>query len=178
MILSNLSKRERCIFFISLAVVFLALSYNFLIEPLAQRWTKVNAEIVRKEMELERNLKIISEKKIVFEEYKKYAEQVKAKGSDEEEIATLLQEVETIAARTSVRLTNVDEPPPVKKTKFYKLYGVKIELEAPIGPLTKFIYQLEKSPQVLSVQQLRLSAKSSRSSILQSYMLITKILIP
>lgn len=178
MILSNLSKRERYILYISLMVISLALLYNFLIEPLVQRWVKVNEGVIRKEMKLERNLKIISEKETVLKEYKEYAKRVKAKGSDEEEIATLLREVETVAARTSVRLTNVNKPRPVKNMKFYKLYSLEVELEAPIRPLTEFIYQLEKSPQILKVRQLRLSARGSQSSSLRSSMLITKILIP
>lgn len=178
MILSNLSKREKHVLYLCLTVVLSALFYNFLIEPLAQRWIKVNEDILRKEMELERNLKVISEKETVLKNYKEYAGRVKAKGSDEEEIATLLREVETITAKTSVRLTKVNKPRPVKNMKFYKLYSLEVELEAPIGPLTEFIYQLEKSSHILKVEQLRLSAKGGQSSILRSQMLITKILIP
>lgn len=176
-ILANLSKREKLILYLTLGLILLAFIYGLILEPLEKRWAKINKLILTREIKLKQNLRTISEKESISKEYQEYSRQVKAKGSDEKEIAALLQEVETIAAQTAVRLSNV-KPGKIEDKKFYKLYILEVETEADIAPLTEFIYQLERSPQILSVRKLHLGTKSRRSSLLRGKLLITKVLVP
>lgn len=81
-----------------------------------------------------------------------------------------------MAKNSSVSLIDV-KPSAVEKTEFYKKYTIKIEAEAKVGHLADFIYQLEKSPQLLRVAEFRLSPKKRESSVLKIYMVVTEILI-
>lgn len=175
--LANLSKRERCLFYLVATVILIAISYSFIIEPLAERWKKANENIFIKNMELKKNTKVINEKGEILREFKTFKKWVEAMGANEEEIAALLQEVETIANKISISLTSIT-PLEVKNEQLYKTYSLKIETEAPMGSLNEFMYHLGKSPHLLKVQDLNIKTVSRKSSNLKITMQITKIVIP
>lgn len=177
MILQRLSKRERYILWVCVTVVLFSLLYNFVLEPAVGRWKSLGRELLAQRVKLEKNLRVIARKELARQDYERYAANVRQKGSDEEEMASLLREVETLASASGVHITDI-KPRPVKDMEFYKRFVIEVESEAGIRELTRFIYQLQKSQQLLKVQKLRISAKGERTTALKSTMLITRVLIP
>ena len=175
--LAGLSKRERYILYVCIFVVASSLLYSFVVEPTARRWRDLGREILTQRAKLDKNLRVIAREESVRQEYERYAANVRQKGSDEEEMASLLREVETLARGSGVRITDI-KPRPVKDMQFYKRYIIEVESEARMRELTRFIYRLQRSSQVLKVERLRLSAKGRRTPLLKSYMLIARVLIP
>ena len=177
MMLSGLSKRERYILYFCIVIILGCLFYGFVLEPLALKWIKLNKRVLSQKIRLEKNYRIIANKEIIEKEYQRYANYVKTVGSDEEVIATLLQEIENLAKNCTVRITDI-KPKEVKDLRFYKRFAIEIESEAQIKQLSRFIYELQKSSQLLRVQRLHLRAKGTQKPLLKCHMLITKISLP
>lgn len=177
MILPGLSKRERRILYLAIVVGLFSLFCNFLLEPAVKHWRDVNQQVASKEAKLKKNLKIVSQKEVIEVAFEKYAGYAKMEGSEEEEMAVLLSEIERLASRSVVRITDI-KPQPIRDMKFYKRFNVECEAEATIGELSAFLYELQNSPQLLKVERLQINTKSTQSSLLKSYILITKVLIP
>lgn len=99
------------------------------------------------------------------------------KGSPEEETAVILREVENIARTSNVYIAAI-QPQRVQDMDFYKEYYVEMDAEGDISSLTKFIYDLQNSKQILKVKHLQLNPKSDADNVLKGHIIITKILIP
>lgn len=176
MILSHLSKREKIILYLCLAMAFIFLIYNFALEPIKKKMQDLNQKVEIKQVKLEKNLAVLSKKEKIEKKYAKYEKNMQAKGADEEEIAAFLSEIESLAQKNGLRINDM-KPRPTKTVDFYKKFTVDLQAEGGIKQITQFIYQLQNDPELLRVDRLRLETKS-QSQNLTSYMLISKITIP
>lgn len=177
MILSHLSKREKTIFYACLAAAFTFTTYNFLLMPISKKMEELSQKIEAKKVKLEKSSLILGKKGKIEERYNKYVDNLRLKGTDEEEVAAFLSEIESLAQKNNVRISDM-KPRPSKKIDFYKKFTVDLEAEGDINQITQFIYQIQDTPQLLRVDKLRLETKSSQSQALKSYMSISKVLIP
>lgn len=177
MFLKHLSRRERNILYLAVIVISGVLLYIVMIEPLRKKWRELNESISSKEMQLLKNQKILAQKDIIAQLYDKYAENIKMKGTVEEETAVILREIENIARTSNTYITDI-KPLKVEDKEFYKEYSVELEAEGDISGLAKFIYDLQNSKQILKVKYLRLNPRDEASDTLKGYMIVTKILIP
>lgn len=177
MFIKHLSRRERYGFYIAILIVTGVLSYIIVIEPLWKKWQELNGSITNRESQLLKNLKILSQRDAIAQLYDKYAENIKMKGSVEEETATILREVENIARLSNTYITDI-KPQRVQDMEFYKEYYVELEAEGDISNIAKFIYDLQNSKQILKVRYLRLNPRDDTGDELKGYMIVTKILIP
>ena len=171
-----ISKREKVLFTLVVLVIVVSLSYAFVVEPLYKKYQDLNQEIELKDVRLKRNNKLIKEHDAINAEFNKYSEQLKIKGSDEEEMASVLSEIEKIGQSAQVYLSDV-KPQPIKDRNFYRLLGVEIKFQASMETLTKFIYDLQKSPFLLRVKRLQVNSKGQGSSLLEGTIQINKISI-
>lgn len=177
MILSHLSQREKAIFYFCLAIAFAFLSYSFIILPVQKKLEELNQKIEAKRIKLEKNSLSLERKEKIEERYNKYAKNLQLKGTEEEEVATFLSEIESLAQKNSVRVSDM-KPRPSKKVDFYKKFTIDLGAEGDIKQITQFIYQIQSATQLLRVDKLRLETKSSQTQNLKSYMSISKVLIP
>lgn len=177
MMLPHLSKREKVIFYLSLTTASIFLIYNFVLEPLHKKIQELNQKIEAKKIKLEKNLLVLNKKEKIEERYNKYFKNLQLKGTDEEEVAIFLAEIEKLAQKNAVHITDM-KPRAPKAVDFYKRFTVDLEAEADIKQITQFIYQVQNTAQLLRVDRLRLETKSSQSQSLKSYLVISKILIP
>ena len=177
MILSHLSKREKFIIYLCLTTVFIFLIYNFALEPVYKKTQNLNQKIEAKKIQLRKDFLALNKKQKIEERYNKYSQNLKLTGTDEEEIAAFLTEIESLAQKNGVRISDM-KPRPSKAVDFYKKFTVDLEAEGDIKQITQFIYQLQSTPQLLRVDRLRLETESRQSQSLKSYMLISKVVIP
>lgn len=177
MFLSKLSKRERHIAYITAIVLVFFFFSRVMLRPIINKLNDLNQEIAIQEKRLEKSLNILFQEDAINSNYKKYVENLKQTHSDEEEIAELLSEIEKIAKKTAVFLSDI-KPLPVKKVTFYKEYVVELEAESEIASLIDFIYQLEKSPRLLKVEKFHLTPKKEKGKdFLKVQMSISEILV-
>ena len=174
-ILKKLSQRERIIVYILAAIILCALLYNFLIEPLAKKWINLNSEINRTNVKLRKSISLLKDKADIDKEYAQYAEKLKPKESDEQELTSILNELEVLARRSNLKIVSM-RPKPAKDEGYYRIFVVDIETESDMGSLMKFIYDIKNSPQLLKVNRLNLNTKSSQQgTLIRASMIISRI---
>ena len=175
--LKRLSKREKRILVSVIVVTIIGLSYNFLIEPLFARWMKTNRKIEVIKIKLKKSLLLIKEKQKVDAEYSIYEQKLKSKGSNEQDITLILDEIEKVATGSGLRITSMRPKPPDHKD-YYSRFTVEIETESDMNSLMKFIYDIKNSPQVLKIEKLNLNTRSSQQGVaIRASMLISKLVM-
>lgn len=175
--LLNLSKREKNILISIAALLFLYFVYSFVFSPLLERISALNKEIEARELKLTKNQKILSKEKFVSSDIKIYEKYLKQNSSDEQEMASILSEIEAVAHQLNIRINDM-KPHKVKKIDFYNSFSVDIETEAALQEIAKFIYTLQTPPHLLKADKVRLEKQVSTSPTLKGHLLVTKILIP
>ena len=176
-ILTRLSKREKLVLYAVIAVISCAFLDRLVIRPIGSKFRQLNEEILVQRKLLGKNIRNLTQKEMVLKEYKKFETYSKSSGSDEEEMAEFLNEIEKFARKSAVYLVDI-KPRPIMSIDFYKKCIVEIESEAEMEALMEFLYQIEASDKLLKVEQLQLVPKKAGSSITKGLIVITKALIP
>ena len=176
MFLDKLSAKEKI--GLSIAFVFLAAAFldRMLISPIKVRFNALNQQIRIGEKQLGSDIRNLNQKESISEEYGKYFPYIQRSGSDEEEVAKILGEIESLARKSSVYLVDM-KPRKPREVDFYKEYTVEIEAQGYMESLMNFIYQLNTSSLLLRVETLRITQTKSGSKTLTASMLITKALV-
>ena len=175
--LERLRRRERIILYLTFVVVVSSLIYNFLLEPIVERYRLLNQEVIRNQVKLQKYLSLLRQKERIKQDFDKISEGLKTDYSEQEQMALILSEIEGLSRRSSVHITQI-KPQPTKDFGTYKEFPVEIRAEAKIENLSQFIYNLQNSPQLLRTKKLFLNTKSATSDILETTILISKIALP
>lgn len=172
----KLSKKEKI--GLSMASLIMAVAFvdRLIVSPIRGRFQKIDQEIKINEKQLGHDLRNVHLKDQIEEEFEKYVGYVERSGSDEEETAKILGEIESLARSSNVYLVDV-KPQLPKKVDFYKEYSVEIEAEGVMEDLTMFLHQINVSKQLLRIEKLRLNTQENEEKALKSSMLITKVLV-
>jgi Tfp pilus assembly protein PilO len=174
--LSKLSKKEKI--GLSVAALFLVMAFmdRLVIKPIRDRMDNIGHQIKISEEELKLDLRSLNEKKAILQEYEKYARYVVKAGSDEEEVAKILAEIEGLARKSNVYLVDITPQAP-RDVDFYKEYIAEIEVEGEMHSIVKFLYQLNDSTLLLRTHKLRINLKEKGSDLVTAVILVTKILV-
>lgn len=150
-----LSKREKAILHLLLAIFILGVAYNF-IEPLLTKYRNLNLEIRLTETKLKKYLLLLSSKEYLQEKYKELnvsGEGLKAEGQT---LVDLLSEIESLAKSSDIRI--VDRRPQSKKGKEQEKQ-VDLRTEGTMQDYLKFVYSIEKSLYLLNIKRFQLNTK-------------------
>lgn len=177
MIFTQLSKRERFFFTVTVTVIVAAVAVNFIIIPAVNKWSKLDSQILVLSTKLSRYERMLKTRNFIEDKYSLYGDYIKIKGSGEEAQASVLQEIESLARRAGVTLLNI-VPTNLENKDFYSQFGIRIELEAGILPLCRFLYEMQNSKQLLGTERLNISAKAGNPELLRCTLRLTKIFIP
>ena len=173
--LNNITKREKALAIITISAVIAALAYNFLVEPLVKRWKGLADEIRGKEALLRKHSRILRGKDMIEQSHSAYIAYFQAeKLTPEEESAIALSTIEKLARGAETRITNI-KPLTTKSFENYSKSTFRISLESRIGGLTKFIYDLQSSEQLLKIERLVLRAKEHEPNTIKAILNITKL---
>ena len=172
----KLSRKEKIGMSFALAFLIVAGLDRLIVNPIRTQFQRVDQAIKISEKKLGHDLRNVHLKDQIAKEFEKFVEYVERSGSDEEEVAKILGEIESLARQSKVYLVDV-KPQAPQKVDFYKEYSVEIEAEGEIADLTTFLHHINMSAQLLRVEKLRLNAKEEENKMLKSSMLITKVLV-
>ena len=171
---SRLSRREKAIFLICLAVAMGILFYLIVAEPLIDDWKRTEKEIVRKKVELERHKRDAKKDKEIMEQVKPLIEKSKWQVPKGEFQSVLLSRVEGMAKESGIKIVNMKFLSD-KEFGFYRELSTEVKIECNLGSLTKFLWALQNMPQLLDVRRLELKIKDKDSRLLQGELLIATI---
>lgn len=176
MILSSLSRREKRLLYLTIIVLGVWISHKFIVNPLIVRWKELGEKIEERGLKLEKSRKILHLKEKIQGEYENYASSVKMQGSEEEEMAKFLTEIESIARSSSVHISDI-KPRPVKNADFHERYLVELEAEGDISQISRFIYEIQSSPQLLKIDKYSIGTKGAGTNLLRCRVIVSKILL-
>jgi Tfp pilus assembly protein PilO len=175
--LSRLSKRERLIFYGAAFFVSLAFFDFLILSPVFSKINSLDTEIRQRELGIKKNLHILAQKDRITVEKAKYVSFSSLKKSDEEEITALLKEIEKLADKHSVYLVDMKPADAKGKGSSNKFY-VNLNCEAQMEQIVSFMYGIENSDELLTVDKYQINPKSKDSSIAKCAMSICKVVLP
>ena len=173
---SRLSKRERLILYVTVIVIFFGLMQRLVYRPIVGHFNELEEKILSQEDQLSKNMRYLAAREIIVNRYSAYAAHAVTSGVDEEEIASLVNEIERLARKSGLSLVNM-KPKPATATEFGKQYPLEVEVETQMAQLIKFIHGLHSSKYILGVEKLRLVPKGKKSAQVRGNLLINKTVI-
>ena len=175
--LSKLSPREKKILYVVGVLLMVVFGYHGIWRPMREKFGSLDEEIFDTEMRLRKAKIFYRQRQDILEEAKKYPnlEQMEA-GTDEEEIARVLNLIEQTARKAGVSLSDV-KPQQVRSDKVSKSYVVELNAESEIKQLVEFIYELQYSPLLLKVEQLNTAPKQEKSTTLRSFLVVSRVVV-
>ncbi len=173
MFINDLSKREKILFYSTVSIISISLIYSFTFRKTAGLWNELNQEITAKKIKLRKNIQYLLQEDSVRRNYQEYAPYIIQRGSNEEQMRDLLNQVERAARSADIRIANL-KPRPIENKGFYNKYGIELNCEADIEQYTEFIYNLQGCEQLIRIERLKLSSQAN-SPALKAQMLISKV---
>ncbi|MBL7068665.1 MAG: type 4a pilus biogenesis protein PilO [Candidatus Omnitrophica bacterium] len=173
MITLKFSKREEMLLTVTVIIVAATIAYSFVIDPVAEAFSRLNRQIETGLLKLDKSYKLLQMKEQINREYQEYAGYIKPLRSEEEEMASMLKAIESIARKNKISITNI-RPQAVKTREFYREFVFELNAETDVGSLSKFIYELQSSENLLRVTRLTLTTSYTKDKALKAIMEITK----
>ena len=174
---AKLSKRERLIFYVTVAVVGLGALDKFILSPILHKISHLTEVIVQQEEEIKQSLIILSEEKRIDEETKAYKSFLSPAKTEEKTITEFLKEVENIAKESSVYL--IDMKPTIKSEEAASTkYFVRLNFEAQMEQVMNFFYHVSIFNQLIKIEDFQLRPKTEGSSIISCDMSVSKAIVP
>ncbi len=173
----RLSKQERIIFYITIGFLFAALFVNLLWWPSWDNIEELNQEIINKQKTINVDLRLIGMQDIIEKETEKYTDYFLELGSSEDEIILIQKEIQSLASDSGVYIGYI-RPADITNEGIFKIYHVNVNCEGEMPKMVKFLYDVESSPRLLTVEKYTIVPKSEGSSIAQCRMMIAKTAIP
>lgn len=175
--LTNLSPREKLILDVTVLFVGVMIVDRLVLSPIAAQIHALNQQTKQEETTIKKNLRILAQKDKILAESRKFESYLTAAASDEEEMTLLLKEVEDLASKNSVYLIDL-KPGEVKGTGSSKKYSVNLSLEAQMEQLVAFMYGVESSDRLFTIEKYQLEPKSRESTVARCSMIISKVAAP
>ena len=163
--LGRLSKKDKIIFYITVFVVSLLILDRAIISPVFFKIQSLNKKILDKQSEIKKNLRILAQKDRILAQGAKYSSFLgNSQASDDEQVTLVLKELESLASKSSVYLVDM-KPAGVKISGSSKRILVNLNCEAQMEQLVDFMYNMENSSSLISIERYQLTPKTKESSV-------------
>jgi len=162
--ISRLSKRERTIAYVVIIFISVAAMDRLIISPVFSKMKSLEGAIADKEANIKKSVRIVSQKDRIAVESAKYSSFLTSALSEEEEMVSLLKELEKIANASSVYLLDM-KPVNAQNVGSFKKYAVTLNCEAQMEQLIDFMYNIENSKKMLMIEKFQIGPKAKKSSI-------------
>lgn len=173
--LGRLSKKEKFVFYVAVTMVTLLIMDRAIIAPVFYKIKSLNQEIQNKQGEVKKNLKILSQKEKILAESAKYSTFASdSQLSDDEQITLVLKELENLASKSSVYLVDM-KPAGIKESGSSKKIMVNLNCEAQMEQLVDFMYNMENSSSLITIEKYQLAPKSKDSSVAKCSISVYKV---
>jgi len=173
---TRLSKRERTIFYITVGIVSLVLLDRMVLSPILEKVSSLGETIREKEEEIEQSLLIVNQEKRIEGEGDLYASFLSKPQKEEKAITAFLKEVETLAKKSSIYLTEIK--PSGKNVEGDVVdYFVKLNFEAQMEQVFNFFYNVTNFDQLIKIEDYQIRPKTEGSSVIACSILISKTII-
>lgn len=151
-------KRERIIFYITIALIAFSLLFNFLLSPLLGKYATLNKEINTSRLKLEKYHSLLGQKKEIENKYAKLSLSSELIKDTTDPLVISLAALENLAKNADIKIIDI-RPEATQKSKGQNT--IELRAEGSIENYTKFIYDIENSLLLLKIKRFQLAAKSN-----------------
>jgi Tfp pilus assembly protein PilO len=176
-VFSRFSQRERTVLFFAAAAVSLLLIDRVIVGPVVSKIESLTDQIDEKKVDVERDLRILSYRDRIISERARYDAFLTTIRPEQEEITALLKEVEGLASESGIYLVDM-KPRKIEDLGPSKKFVISLTCEAQMTQVIDFMYNIENSETLLTIEQYDISPKAKGSSIAKCTLSIAKLIIP
>ncbi len=173
-VLANLSKRERVILYCTVGFFFVFILDRVIISAVFDKIKSLNRQADDMRTEIRKNMRILAYKESISEGTKRYSSLMRSLKSEEEEMTAILREVENLASKSSIYLVDM-KPSGTTDMGMLRKYIVDLNCESQMEQLVDFMYNIENSGKLLTIERYTISQKSRDSSIARCRLNISKV---
>ena len=172
--LRPLSKRERTILYLTLAIFVATVLYNVLLTPLLSRLYDINSEIDAKISLLRRHSRLIGKGEDILSIYESYKQVLQTSVGLEEIETVFYKEIKSFAVNSRLSLERI-RPQPVQDKKGYKEVFLEVELVGNLDSIFEFINRVENSASFMRIASIRISPQTAASRQLRCRIVLAKV---
>lgn len=175
--LAGLSPREKLIFNLSAAFVFFVILDRLVVSPISSQIETLNRQTREEEAAIKKNLRLLSQKDKIIAQSSKFESYLNSSLSQDEEVTAMLKELEDLANKNSVYLIDL-KPGDIKQSGSTKKYMINLTLEAQMDQLAVFMYGVESSDRLFTIEKYQIEPKSRESSVARCTMVVSRVAPP
>lgn len=177
--LKILTKRERVILYLTLAVIISAISFNFVIAPVATKNEVLNKEIKITQARLKKYLRLQAQKEGILDRYNQISQGMSAIGTRAGNFTSGLSEIENIARASGISIVEIrpQATATTKKTsEVYQEVCIDLRTEGREEGYLKFMSNIENSLSLLHITRCQLLSKPNTQT-LEGYFTISQLIV-
>jgi Tfp pilus assembly protein PilO len=174
--MKQLSAREKKIALVCAAMIVVYAGYQIWKHPAQQRDRGLLKTIAERRQTLEKNGRMIKEAKAIEQKYQAYAAAFGQKGSEEQETSSLISDIETMAGKVNVKITNMQPQKPVAR-EGYKEIGIQIVISGSLLSIVQFVHELQDQPYFLDLSEVQLQNPLGPNGTVQGRLTFVKALV-
>lgn len=160
-----LTKRERAILFITVAVIIFTFAFNFVIVPVYTKNDLLNKEIRLAGAKLKKYLWLLNQKEAIQAQFSQISSASFASGQQQDTLVSALSELENLAKDANIRIVDIRPQGASESSALEKGNLIELRTEGAMEEYLKFIYNLERSPSFLKIKKFRLTAKPQSQTL-------------
>jgi Tfp pilus assembly protein PilO len=168
-----LNNREKIILFVTLWLISLSLAYNFILEPLLNRYSTLNQEIGAVKAKIKKYLLLLSQKEDIQKKYERLSSPAFSPGEEKGGLVGILAEIESLAKNSGINILDI-RPQTPRSGQTYKEALIELRTEGVMESYLKFIYDIENSLFLLRIKEFQLNSKPN-SQLLEATFFISKL---
>jgi len=176
MVMKHLSPRERAIAFATGGLFLLAVSYRFIMEPIARNYGSFDDQIRAKESSIVKQKSLLAAYEGLLKEHARIAPQAKTGQSEEEERAQVLSDIERISEASACFIANI-KPRESRQMGSYSEIMFEVIAEGSMAELSRFFYELETSNNLIRIKHFTIASQALPGSRLKCSLIIGKVII-
>ncbi len=174
---AKLKGRERVLFVAAVSCVVMVLMDRLVIGPILSQMKLMDAEISAKTQTVRRNMRILSFRDSILNDYSRYSAYFDSVNRKQEEIISrLLKEIESIAAQKSITIVNI-KPGDVQENPVFHEYKTTLEFSGKLLDILGFMSLLEESDYLFRITEFSMTPKSKNSDVMKCVLNVTRILM-
>lgn len=168
--------KNKIILILIASITAISLFYVAIINPFTIKWNEQDSQLKQKSALLKKNQARIKQKDALTESYSIINQKIQAKLPSDRGHSNFLIAIGEVAKKTNIRIESMN-PQPLRELGFSDELSVEINMEANLGNLVRFLYEMRKSSVVLVANRLQLQPKSERSALLKGHLVISTIFL-
>jgi Tfp pilus assembly protein PilO len=174
----QLTRREEKIFVICVLLVLIYGGFHGVYKPFQQEMDRLDRQILRKERELAKKRRLVSQTREVDDQYQGYIHVFRQTRSNDQVMSGILSEIEKVANAVGLRIIDLN-PNQIDQTDQINRFPIRLTIDGDFITIVEFLYVLQGKEHLFKVEQFQFQRglRGDATSI-DADIVLSKILIP